>query len=187
MTKWICPSSVSTPFSRQTSVEQSRILVVHSSFGPNVLLFTPGLECLRAAYDSLMQADLYRAATSFFRIGLNFPSNTNFSCNFSRDLLAVFVFALHPDSPMMSGACSKSGSIAMTFPVSSVPTLNTRFNTRIRFASESSDPSVPTCIWISEVSRCHVRESCGTKLHFVHLFGILPTLHRSNDGIAENN
>ena len=65
-----------------------------------------------ARYASLMQADLYRVASSFFRIGLRLPSNTCLSCGFSRGVLTALVFVLHPDSLMMSGACLKSSSIS---------------------------------------------------------------------------
>ena len=59
------------------------------------------------SWESLMHADLYRAS-SLFKIGLFLPSNTNFS----RGVLTVLVFALHPDSLMMSGACFKSSSMS---------------------------------------------------------------------------
>ena len=67
-----------------------------------------------AKFESLIQADLYLVASSLFRIGLRLPSNTSLSCSFSRGVLTVFVFALHPDSLMMSGACLKSGSCPST-------------------------------------------------------------------------
>ena len=35
-----------------------------------------------ARYDSLIQADLYRVASSFFRIGLRLLPNTSLSCSF---------------------------------------------------------------------------------------------------------
>ena len=70
-----------------------------------------------ARYESLTQADLYRVASSFFRIGLRVPSDTSLSCSFSRGVLTVFVFVLHPDSTMMSGACLKSGSMSKCCPV----------------------------------------------------------------------
>ena len=59
-----------------------------------------------ARSDSLMQADLYRVASSFIRIGLRLPSNTSLSCSFSRGVVTALVFVLHPDSLMMSGAVS---------------------------------------------------------------------------------
>ena len=59
-----------------------------------------------------MQADLYRVASSFFRIGLRLPSNTSLSCSFSRGVFTASVFVLHPDSLMMSGACLKSVSMS---------------------------------------------------------------------------
>ena len=64
-----------------------------------------------AKYESLMHADLYRVAPSLFRMGLFLPSNTNLSCRFSRGVLTILVFTLHPDSLMMSGACLKSSSM----------------------------------------------------------------------------
>ena len=70
-----------------------------------------------ARYESLMHADRYRVASSFFRIGLRLPSNTNLSCSFSRGVLTASVFVLHLDSLMMSGACLKSGSISTYCPV----------------------------------------------------------------------
>ena len=70
-----------------------------------------------AKYESLMHADLYRVASSFFSIGLFLPSDTNLSCNFFRGVLTVFVFALHPDSWKMSGAFLKSGSMSKICPV----------------------------------------------------------------------
>ena len=109
-----------------------------------------------ARYKSLMQADLYRVASSLFRIGLRLRSNTSLSCTFSLGVLTASVFALHPDSLMMSGACLKSGSMSKYCPVRSTPALNTRFNSRKLFTSESSNPSVPMSvyIWISEDCRC---------------------------------
>ena len=70
-----------------------------------------------AGYESLIQADLYRAASSFFRIGLRLPSNTSLSCSFSRGVLTALVFVLHPESLMMSDACLKSGSMSRYCPV----------------------------------------------------------------------
>ena len=63
-----------------------------------------------AKSESLMHADMYRVAFSFFRIGLVLPSITNLSCNFFRGVLTVLVFALHPDSLMMRCAWLKSSS-----------------------------------------------------------------------------
>ena len=51
-----------------------------------------------------MHADLDRIAPSFFRIGLFLLLNTNLSCNFSRGVLTILVFALHPDSLMQRAA-----------------------------------------------------------------------------------
>ena len=70
-----------------------------------------------ARYESLMQADLYRVASSFFRIGLRLPSNTSLSCSLSRGVLTASVFEVHPDSLMMRGACLKSSSISKYCPV----------------------------------------------------------------------
>ena len=42
-----------------------------------------------ARYESLIQTDLYRVATSFFRIRRRLPSNTSLSCNFSRGVLTA--------------------------------------------------------------------------------------------------
>ena len=64
-----------------------------------------------------MQADLYRVASSPFRIGLRLPSNASLSCSFSRGVLTALVFVLHPDSLMMSGECLKSGSMSRYCPV----------------------------------------------------------------------
>ena len=65
-----------------------------------------------------MHADLYRVASSLFKIGLVLQSNTNLSCSFSsRGVLTVLVFALHPDSLMMSGAFLKSSSMSKYCPV----------------------------------------------------------------------
>ena len=61
-----------------------------------------------AKNESLIQADLYLVASSLFRIGLRFPSSTSLSCSFSRAVLTAFVFVVHPDSLMMSGACVSS-------------------------------------------------------------------------------
>ena len=97
----------------------------------------------RAKYESLMQADLYPVASFLFRIGLRLRSSTSLSCSFTRGVLILLVFALHPASLMMSGACLKSGSMSKYCPVRPVPTLNTRFNNRNHFTSESSDPSDP--------------------------------------------
>ena len=60
-----------------------------------------------AKYESLTQADLYRVASSLFRIGLRLPSNTSLSRSFSRGVLTALVHVLYPDSWMMSGACLK--------------------------------------------------------------------------------
>ena len=70
-----------------------------------------------AKYESLVQADLYRIASSFFRIGLRLPSNTSLSCSFFRGVPTVFVFALHPDPLMMSGTCLKSSSMSKYCPI----------------------------------------------------------------------
>ena len=67
-------------------------------------------------YESLMQADMYRVTSSFLRIGVRLPSNTNFSCGSSRGALTVCVFALNPDSPM-SAACLKSSSMSKYYPI----------------------------------------------------------------------
>ena len=48
-------------------------------------------------YESLMHADMYRVVSSFLA--------SNISCSFSRGDLTVLVFALDPDSLMMSAAC----------------------------------------------------------------------------------
>ena len=61
----------------------------------------------------IMDADLYRVASSLFRIGLFLPSHASLSCSFYRGVLTV---ALHPDSLMMSGACLKSGSLSEYCP-----------------------------------------------------------------------
>ena len=65
-----------------------------------------------AKYESRMHGDLYRVASSLFKIGLFLPYHTNLSCSFSRGVLGVLVFALHPDSLMVRGACLKSGSMS---------------------------------------------------------------------------
>ena len=70
-----------------------------------------------AKYESHIQADLYLVASSPFKIGLNLPSNTSLSCSFSRGVLTLLVFVLHPDSLMMSGACLKSGPMSKYCPV----------------------------------------------------------------------
>ena len=99
----------------------------------------------RANYDSRTQADLYRVASSFFRIGLFLPSNTTLTCNVPRGVLAASVFALHPDSLTMCDAWRRSGSVSKKCQVSSVTTLNTRCYNRRRLAPESSNPSVSPC------------------------------------------
>ena len=96
-----------------------------------------------ARYESFIQADLYRVASHFFIIGLRLPSCTSLSCSVPRGVLNASVFVLHPGSLMMSGACLRPGSISRYCPVWSTPTLNTRFNNRRLFTSESSNPSVP--------------------------------------------
>ena len=60
-------------------------------------------------YESLMHADMFRVASSLFRIGPFLPSNTNLSCSFSHGVLTALVFVLHPDSLKMSGACPFPG------------------------------------------------------------------------------
>ena len=69
-----------------------------------------------AKYECLTQTDLYRVASSVFRIGLRLPSNTSLSCSFSRVLTAL-VLVLHPDSLMTSGACLKSSSMSKYYPI----------------------------------------------------------------------
>ena len=90
------------------SVEHSQILPVSSLSGPNAARSNLSW----AKEEILMQADLYRVSFSFFRLGLFLHSNTNLSCNLSRGVLIVFVFASHPDSLMMRGACLKFGSMS---------------------------------------------------------------------------
>ena len=51
------------------------------------------------------------------RIGLFLPFNTSLSWSFSRGVLTAFVFLLHLDSLMMSGACLKSNSMSKHCPV----------------------------------------------------------------------
>ena len=122
-----------------------------------------------------MQADLFRVASSFFRVGLFLPSITNLSCNFSRCALTVWVFALHPDSLMMRVHVS-SWVKSKHCPVGAFPTLTRRFRTRRRLASvfvyqtqsrHRALPSSPLCF------------RCGPLLHCVCLLGIIPVLHRS--------
>ena len=72
--------------------------------GHMFLLFLQSLVCLGSNRESHMQAELYHVASCLFRTGLFLPSHTDLSCNFSRGVLTVFVFALHPDSLMMTGA-----------------------------------------------------------------------------------
>ena len=139
---------------------------------------------------------------SLFRIELFLPFNTNFSCSLPRGVLAVLVFALHPDSLMMSGACLRSNSISKNRPVRSVSTLGSRFNIRRLFTSETSNPSVPRSIAVyldlRSLSMClgpsssdkhakshhralppsHLHLDCGTMRHSVCLFGIAPALTR---------
>ena len=79
---------------RAVSMGESGIHEARSSSGPNVSLFRPDLICLGPKYESLMQADLYRVASSFFRIGLRLPSNTCLSCGFSRGVLTALVFVV---------------------------------------------------------------------------------------------
>ena len=69
-----------------------------------------------ARYESLIQADLYLVASSFFRIGLRRPSSTSLSCSFSRGVLTALLFVFQPDSLMMSGACLKSSSMSRNCP-----------------------------------------------------------------------
>ena len=83
---------------------QSRIHEAPSFSGPNVSRFLQDQIFLGPKNESLTQADLYFVASSLFRIGVRLPSNTILSCSFSRGVLTVFVFVLHPDSLMMSGA-----------------------------------------------------------------------------------
>ena len=103
----------------------------------------------------------------------------------------------------MCGTCLKSGSMSNYCPVWSVPTLNTRFDNRRLFTSESSNPSVPmsfaeylelrrlsTCLSPSSSDKhtshrlalpfSHLDLDCGTMLRCVCLFGSLLTLHRSD-------
>ena len=96
-----------------------------------------------ARYESLMHADLYLVSSSLFRIGLRLPNNTSLSSSFSRGVLSALVFVSHPDSLMMSGACLKASSTSKYCPIGSTPTLNTRFNNRRLFTSDSSNPRVP--------------------------------------------
>ena len=83
----------------------------------NVLLFQQDPNLSGVKYESLIQADLYILASALFRMGLRLPSNTSLSCSFSRGMLTVLVFVLHPDSLMMSGGCLKCSSISRYCPV----------------------------------------------------------------------
>ena len=81
-----------------------------------------------ARYQSLMYADLYRVASSFFRIGLRLPANTSSSCSFSRGVITALVFVLSPDSLMMSGACLKSSQCPNTVQFDLLQLQNIRVN-----------------------------------------------------------
>ena len=157
---------------------QSRIHEARSFSGPICFAVSARSNLSWAKYESLIQADLYLVASSLFRIGLRLPSNTSLSCSFSRGILTVFVFELHPDSLMMSGACLKSGSMYKYCPVRSVPTLNPRFSNRKVFTSESSNPSIPMSVavylnlkknlslcWSPLSSDKHTKSSPCTAIH----------------------
>ena len=76
-----------------------------------------------------MYADLYRVASSFFRIGLRLPANTSSSCSFSCGVITALVFVLYPDSPMMmSGACLKSSQFPNTVQFDLLQLQNIRVN-----------------------------------------------------------
>ena len=100
---------------QRNRVEFTRL--ARSFSGPSVSLFQQVPICLGPSMKSLMQADLYRVASSFFRIKLRLTSHTSLSCGFFRSVLTAIVFELHPDSLMMSGACLKSGSTSKCSPV----------------------------------------------------------------------
>ena len=101
------------------------------------------IQSVLGKYESLMQADLYRVASSFFRIALRLPSKTSLSCSFSRGAPSALVFVWHPDSLMVSGACLKyQVQYPSTVHFDQRQTLNTRFNNRRLPTSKSSIPSV---------------------------------------------
>ena len=85
---------------------------IHSFGGPNASRFLQSVVCRGAKYENLMHRDLYRVASSvssesdsFFRL-----TPTCLVVSLEVYSLIVLVFALPPDSLMMSGACLKSGS-----------------------------------------------------------------------------
>ena len=130
------------------SAESGRIFAGHSFSGPTSSRYLQGPICRGLNYESLMHADLYRVASSLFRIGFFLPSTTNWSCSFSRGVLTVFAFALHPDSLMMSGACLKSGSLSSFICPNSKHTVSTTeslspLNLRIQVL-----PCLSLCSWI---------------------------------------
>ena len=115
-------------FANQTSRctfqwDKSRIHEARSFSGPNVSRFLQDPICLGP---KMKVSDKQTCILSHL---LSSESDSVFSLtpvclvvSFPRGVLTVFVFALHPDSLMMSGACLKSGSMSKYCPVHSVPT-----------------------------------------------------------------
>ena len=97
-----------------------------------------------AKEESLMHADLYRVAFSFFKIGLFLPPNTNLSCSFlswCTHCLGVRVASRFFDDE----ACvfQVRFNVQKLSSLISLPTLNTNVNNRRWFAIEAWNPSVP--------------------------------------------
>ena len=101
-----------------------------------------------ARYDSLIQADPYRVASSFFRIGLHLPSNTSFVLQFLS--WCAHRFSVRIASWFTGGewTVSQIKFNIQVCPVWSTPTLNSRLNNSKLFTSESSESKC------SHVFRC---------------------------------
>ena len=68
----------------------------------------------RDKYESLMQADLYRVAFSFFKTGVFFRVTQTY---LAISLVTVSVFSMHPDSSVLRCASLKSASTSKSCPV----------------------------------------------------------------------
>ena len=94
-----------------------------------------------------MHADLYRVASSVFSVGPFLPSDTNLSCQSSRGVLTVLMFALHPESLMLRGAHVRFNVQELSSLI--CPDSEHTFNNRRLFVSDSPNQGVPMSFVVS--------------------------------------
>ena len=137
--------------SRQDTVlYQWNASVVRSLSGPKVMFFRKiqsvlGINTTVSCKQICVQLHLPSSELDSF-----LPSNTNMSCNTSRGVPTVFVFALHPDSLIRRCPCLRSSSCTSVVQFDLFPL-------RGRYASEPSSPNVPlyfAVYLICAVSQC---------------------------------